>query len=116
MHALRLVDQAIAIADATGESWCNAALHRDRGELLLHASGVEAENQADAEFKVAIETSASQRAKLPELRASIARARLHATRGGRQEAREILAPICAWFSEGLETPDLVEARAVLAHL
>ncbi len=106
MHALRLVDQAIAIADATGESWCNAELHLDRGELPLHTSGVEAENQADAEFKVAIETSASQGAKLPELRARLASAKLHASRGRRQDAREILAPIYAWFSEGLETPDL----------
>jgi class 3 adenylate cyclase/tetratricopeptide (TPR) repeat protein len=114
--ALRLIDQAIAVANATSESWCNAELHRERGQLLLLAAGREAEERADAEFKVAVETAASQGAKLPELRASVARARLHAIHGRRKEAREILAPIYAWFSEGLETPDLAEAHALLVRL
>ena len=74
------------------------------------------ENQADKEFQAAIETAAAQGAKLPELRASVARARLQAARGRRQQARDILAPIYGWFSEGLETRDLVEARMLLADL
>jgi class 3 adenylate cyclase/predicted ATPase len=113
---LRLIDEALAIADANCESWCNAELHRERGELLLMAAGEDAENQADAEFKIAIETAAAQGAKLPELRASLARARLQAARGMRQQARDVLAPIYGWFSEGLEMSDLVEARTLLADL
>jgi class 3 adenylate cyclase/predicted ATPase len=113
---LGLIDEALAIADANTESWCNVELHRERGELLLMAAGEKAENQADAEFKAAIETAVAQGAKLPELRASVARARLQAARGRRQQARDILRPIYGWFSEGLETRDLVEARTLLAEL
>jgi predicted ATPase len=116
MAGLRLLDEAVAAADANGESWCDVELHRERGELLLLAAGEEAENQADTEFQAAIETAAAQGAKLPELRASVARARLQAARGRRESARDVLAPIYAWFSEGFETPDLVEARTLLADL
>lgn len=113
---LRIIDEALAIADANSESWCSAELHRERGELLLLAAREDAENQADCEFETAIETAAAQRAKLPELRASLAHARLRAARGKRQQARDILAPIYGWFSEGLETRDLEEARMLLADL
>ena len=116
MAGLRLIDEAVAIADASRESWCNVELHRERGELLLLAAGEEAENQADTEFRAAIETAAAQGAKLPELRASVARARLQAARGRRQRAHDILAPIYTWFSEGFETHDLVEGRTLLADL
>jgi predicted ATPase len=116
VHGLQLIDQAIAISNATGESWCNAELHRERGELLLLAAGTEAENQAGAEFQVAIETAATRGAKLPELRASIALARLQSSCGRRRQACDTLAPIYGWFSEGLETRDLVEARTLLADL
>ena len=78
--------------------------------------GPDAETQADREFQAAIETAAAQGAKLSELRASVARARLQAARGKRRQARDILTPIYGWFSEGLETRDLVEARALLADL
>jgi predicted ATPase len=113
---LELIDEAIAVADANQESWCNVELHRERGELLLQAAGKGAENQADTEFQIAIEIAVAQGAKLPELRASIARAKLQASRGRRQQARKILAPIYSWFSEGLETHDLVEAHKLLTDL
>jgi predicted ATPase len=116
MAGLRLIDEAVAIADATLESWCDVELHRERGELLLLAAGEQAENQADAEFEAAIEIAAAQRAKLPELRARVARARLQAARGMRQQARDALVPIYSWFREGLETRDLVEASKLLADL
>jgi class 3 adenylate cyclase/predicted ATPase len=116
MSGLRLIDQAIAIANATSESWCDAELHRERGELLLLATDAESENQADAEFLIAIETAATQGAKLPELRASVARARLHAERGRWHQARNMLEPIYGWFSEGFEMRDFVEARTLLADL
>ncbi|MCK1462948.1 hypothetical protein IVB34_32350 [Bradyrhizobium sp. 2] len=114
MAGLQLINQAVVIADESLESWCDVELHRERGELLLLVGGEEAENQADAEFEAAIETAAAQGAKLPELRASVARARLQAARGMRQQAHDSLAPIYSWFSEGLETGDLVEARKLLA--
>ena len=116
MGGLRVIDEAVAIADASLESWCAVELHRERGELLLLAAGQQAENQADAEFETAIKIAAAQGAKLPELRASVARARFQASRGMRREARDALVPIYSWFSEGLETLDLMEARKLLADL
>jgi predicted ATPase len=116
LDGLRLIDEAFAIAKTNNESWCNAGLHGERGELLLLASGPDAETQAESEFQAAIEIAAAQGAKLPELRASIRRARLQAARGERQQARDILAPIYDWFREGLETRDLAEARSLLAAL
>jgi class 3 adenylate cyclase/predicted ATPase len=113
---LRLIDQAIVIAHENSESWCNAELHRERGELLLLGGVQRADSQADAEFEMAIETAATQGARLPELRARLARARLHAARGHSQFARELLGPICAAFSEGVESQDLLEARRLLAEL
>jgi len=116
MAGLQRIDQAVAIADANSESWCSAELHRERGELLLLAAGEDAENQADSEFDAAIKTAAEQGAKLPELRARVARAKLQAARGGRQQARDMVMPIYDWFSEGWETRDLVEARTLLANM
>jgi class 3 adenylate cyclase/predicted ATPase len=113
---LRFIDEALAIADANSESWCSAELHRERGELLLLAAGEDAENQADCEFETAIKTAAAQGAKQPELRASVARARLQARRGRRQQARDILVPIYGWFREDGETIDLAEARTLLTSL
>jgi tetratricopeptide (TPR) repeat protein len=113
---LRLIDEALAIADANSESWCNAELHRERGKLLLLAAGEEAENQADAAFKTASETATAQGAKLPSyVRASrVPGSRRHAAGGSRRATS--LRPIYGWFSEGLETRDLVEARTLLAEL
>ncbi|MBV8921092.1 adenylate/guanylate cyclase domain-containing protein [Bradyrhizobium sp.] len=116
MPALALIDQAVASADKNGESWCNSELHRQRGELLLLKDGKDADDHADAAFKLAIETAIAQGAKLGELRASVSRARLHAARGRRQFAREMLGPICTWFSEGVESCDLLEAKRLLAEL
>ena len=113
---LRLIDEAIAIAKANDESWRDAELHRERGELLLLAAGAEAEAQADAEFQQAVEISAAQGARMPELRASVARARLRASQGRQREARNLLTPIYDWFGEGLDTRDLLEAKSLLADL
>jgi predicted ATPase/class 3 adenylate cyclase len=112
---LRLIEDALAAAEASHESWCRAELHRERGELLL-AGSQQAERQADADFQAAIEIAAMQGARLPELRATVARARLLAAGGDWRKARDTLTPIYRWFSEGLETPDLVEAQRLLADL
>ena len=116
LTGLQLIDEAFAIAKANHETWCSAELHRERGELLLLASGHDAETQADKEFQAAIEIAAAQGAKVPELRASVAHARLLAARGERRQARDILTPMYGWFSEGLEARDFAEARSLLAQL
>ncbi|MFZ0602871.1 MAG: AAA family ATPase [Roseiarcus sp.] len=116
LDGLRLIDEAIAIAKENNESWCDAELHRERGQLLLLTSGSDAETQADRAFQAAIEIATAQGAKLPELRASVARARLLAARDERRQARNVLTPIYGWFSEGLEARDFVEARLLLTQL
>jgi class 3 adenylate cyclase/predicted ATPase len=113
---IRRIDEAVAIADANDETWCTAELHRERAELVLLERGEDAENRADAELQTAIEIAIEQQAKLPELRASVVRARLLAARGKRQQARELLAPVHDWFTEGFDTRDLKEARALLEEL
>ena len=86
LDGLRLIDEAIAIAKENNESWCDAELHRERGQLLLLTSGSDAETQADRAFQAAIEIATAQGAKLPELRASVARANSwrHATSDGKR--------------------------------
>jgi len=110
------MEEAFAIAKVNNESWCNAELHRQFGELLLLASGHDAETEANREFQAAIDIATAQGAKAPELRASVARARLLAARGELRQAHDILSPVYGWFNEGLETRDLVEARVLLAEL
>jgi predicted ATPase len=109
------MEEAFAIAKGNNESWCNAELHRQCGELLLLASGRNAETEADKEFQAAIRIAESQEAKLLELRATVARARLFATRGELRQAHDILTPIYGWFSEGLDARGLAEARSLLTQ-
>jgi hypothetical protein len=90
-------------------------LELERGELLLDASE-EAGGEADAAFRHAIDIAAGQGAKTLELRASVARARLCAKQGGGQKALDMLSPIYGWFSQGFETPDLLQAKTFLGEL
>jgi tetratricopeptide (TPR) repeat protein len=113
---LKIVTEAAQIAERNHESWCNAMLELERGELLLLDVSGEARGEADAAFKHAIEIATAQGAKTLELRASVAQARVCAAKGEGQKAFNMLSPIYGWFTEGLETPDLLEARALLGKL
>jgi predicted ATPase len=114
---LRCIAEAAQIAERTLESWCNAELERERGELLLlDPSDRQACEEADAAFKRAIEIAVAQGAKMLELRASTARARLWAARGEHQRAFDKLSPVYDWFTEGFETPDLRLAKTLLGEL
>jgi class 3 adenylate cyclase/tetratricopeptide (TPR) repeat protein len=112
---LKLLAEANQIAERNHETWCSAMLELERGELLLEASE-EAGREADAAFKHAIDIAAGQGAKTLELRASVARARHCAKQGGRQKALDMLSPIYCWFSQGFETPDLLQAKTLLGEL
>jgi predicted ATPase len=114
-----MLDEALALLGRTGERWFEAEVHRLRGELHLPAaqhreSGDPA--RAEACFDRAIEIARSQEARLWELRASLSLARLWRDQDRPAEARALLAPICAWFSEGLELRELVDAKALLDDL
>jgi predicted ATPase len=113
--ALAHLDQALEWAERSRERWFEPELHRLKGEWLVrHAPG--SETMAKAAFACAIRKAVEQKARFWELRACSSLARLCAGRGESRRAREVLAPVCAWFSEGLDLPDLQEARALLAGL
>jgi predicted ATPase len=109
------IDQAMATIEATGERVWTAEVHRLAGEIaLLSPSSDVAE--AQAYFERAISTARQQQAKSWELRASINLTRLWRDKGQREQAREVIAPISRWFTEGFDTLDLKEAKALLMEL
>jgi predicted ATPase len=111
---LAAVDEATAVSRAHNERWWDAELHRVRGELLL-ASGAD-ENDAEAAYGRAIEIAQLQKAKSLELRAVMSMARLYQKRSKQQEARGLVAQVYDKFTEGFDTVDLREAKALLDEL
>jgi class 3 adenylate cyclase/tetratricopeptide (TPR) repeat protein len=117
--AAQMLDESLALLARTGERWFEAEVHRLRGELQLATArhgGSGDPSGAQACFERAIAVARSQEARLWELRASISLARLWQDQGRLAEARDLLAPIHAWFSEGLELRELVDARTLLDSL
>jgi class 3 adenylate cyclase/predicted ATPase len=112
-EGLILLDDALQIVERTRERWFAAELNRHKGQLRLRQGHSEA---ADALYRTALGIAQEQGAKLWELRASTSLARLWRAQGKRTEARELLAPIYGWFTEGFDTPDLKEAKALLEEL
>jgi class 3 adenylate cyclase/predicted ATPase/ribosomal protein L40E len=113
------VTEALAAAERTGERDVDAELHRLKGVLTLARGAVpSAEVGAEAEkcFRRAIEIARRQEAKSWELRATMSLARLLAKQGHRDEARAMLADIYNWFTEGFDTADLIDAKALLDEL
>jgi predicted ATPase len=99
----------------TGERWCEAEAHRLAGEVALLSPEIDAA-KAQAYFDRALEVARHQQAKSWELRASMSLARLWRSQGKPQQARGLLAPVYGWFSEGFDTRDLKEAKALLEEL
>jgi predicted ATPase len=114
-EGLHLVTEALAVVDTTGERYYEAELHRLHGELLLRQALPEAQ-AAEACFQQALAVARRQQAKSWELRAATSLSRLWQQQGKRDAARELLAPIYGWFSEGFDTADLQEAKALLEEL
>ncbi len=113
-EGLRVVDEALASAERTGERYYEADLHRLRGELLLTSGHAEHRAETEACFQRALEVARRQGAKSLELRAATSLARLWLQQGRRADARAMLAEIYGWFSEGFELADLRDAKALLA--
>ena len=99
----------------TGERFCEADLYRLKGELLLVCS---AENNGEAEtcFQHALTVARRQQARSWELRAATSLSRLWQHQGKRAAAYDLLAPVYGWFTEGFDTADLQEAKALLEDL
>ena len=111
---LMVLNEGLAVMDKTDERFWEAEIYRLKGKLLLKQGGVEAE--AETCFQHAIEVARRQEAKSLELRATVSLGRLWQAQGKSEAARQMLAEIYHWFTEGFETPDLIEARALLEAL
>ena len=109
------IAQALEYAAQTGIVYYKAELHRLEGELRRRLD-VGDEQRAEASFRRALEIARQQQAKSWELRAATSLARLWGHQGRREAARELLAPLYGWFTEGFDTVDLKNAAALLAEL
>jgi predicted ATPase len=105
--------EAAKLVETTHERWAEAEIHRLRGTLLLsiceHAA-------AEASFRQALSVAREQEAKFWELRAATSLARLWCDQGRHIKARDLLAPVYGWFTEGFDTPVLQDAKALLDEL
>jgi predicted ATPase len=98
----RCIGEAMAASEATGESWCDADIHRLAGDIVV-LSGELDMAKAEAYFERALTVARGQQAKSFELRAASALARLWRDQGKRGEARDLLAQVYGWFTEGFDT-------------
>jgi predicted ATPase len=116
-EATALLAEAVTIGKETGDHWSDPELDRLSGIAKLRQSGGTAGiEQAELLLRRAIANARNTGQRLIELRAATNLAGLRIEQGRRSEARELLGPIHGWFTEGLNTPDLSEARALLAEL
>ena len=114
-EAWRCIGEAMTAAETTKEKWCEAEIHRTAGEIALMSPEPDAA-KAQAYFERALSVARAQQAKSWELRAAMSMARLWRDQGKRDEAHDLLAPVYGWFTEGFDTLDLKEAKALLGEL
>jgi class 3 adenylate cyclase/predicted ATPase len=130
-EGLRVLAEAMAAAHSNAERYCEAEFYRLKGELLLKTCSKESGSdispmhstprssyaeEAEACLRQALDIARHQQAKSLELRAAVSLSRLWQQQGRRAEARQMLAEIYGWFTEGFDTPDLQEAKALLKAL
>ena len=114
-EAWRCVRQALTAVETTKERWYEADVHRTAGEIALMSPEPD-ETKAEAFFERALSVARAQQAKSWELRAATSLARLWRDQGKRDPARDLLAPVYGWFTEGFDSLDLKEAKALLDAL
>jgi predicted ATPase len=112
-ESLTLLEEALQIVERTGERWLEAELYRHRGQLLLRQGHTAV---AEELYRKALSIAREQEAKLWELRAAASLARLWRDEGRTGKARDLVAPVYGWFTEGFDTPDLKEAKVLLDEL
>ncbi len=113
--AWRCIGDAMAAVDTNKETWCEADIHRIAGEIALMSPEREVA-KAEAFFERALAVAREQQAKSWELRAAMSMARLSRDQGKRKEARDLLASVYGWFTEGFDTLDLKQAKMLLDEL
>jgi predicted ATPase len=107
--------EATMVMETTGERWFEAEANRLAGQIALLSPDPNAA-KAEAYFERALSVAQKQQAKSWELRAAMSLARLWRSQGKVHQARELLAPVYGWFTEGFDTRDLKEAKALLEEL
>jgi class 3 adenylate cyclase/predicted ATPase len=113
--AWQCIEDALSLIERTGQNWTEAELLRIAGEIALREPTPDAA-AAEAHFDRALNIARQQQVKSFELRAATSLARLWRSQGKSQQARELLAPVYGWFTEGFDTRDLKEAKALLEEL
>jgi predicted ATPase len=113
--ARRCIGEAMTAMETTREKWCEAEIHRTAGEIALKSPERDAA-KAEAYFERALAVARVQQAKSWELRAAMSMARLWRDQGKREQARDLLAPVYGWFTEGFDTLDLKQAKVLLDEL
>ena len=113
--AWRCISEAMTLVETTKETWFEAEVHRIAGEIALKSPEPDAA-KAETYFERALAVARQQQSKSFEVRASMSLARLWRDQGNVQQARELLAPVYGWFTEGFDTRDLKEAKALLEEL
>jgi predicted ATPase len=113
--AQRCIGEALDAIEKTKERWCEAEAYRLAGEIALLSPERETA-KAQTYFERALSVARQQQAKSWELRAAMSLARLWRSQGKVQQARDLLAPVYRWFTEGFDTRDLKEAKALLGEL
>jgi predicted ATPase len=113
--AWRCIDEALTVIQTTKEQWCEADVHRTAGEIALMLPEPDAA-KAEAYFARALAVARHREAKSWELRAAMSLAQLWRDQGKRQQAHDLLAPVYGWFTEGFDTLDLMDAKALLGQL
>jgi len=113
-EGLDFAEEGLQAYEKTDGGIFKAELYRLKGELLLQQKNQTQE--AEACFQLALKTASDQSAKSYELRTAISFARFLCSQTRREEARDLLQPVYSWFTEGFDTPDLLEANSLLKEL
>ena len=113
--AWRCIGEATSAVETSGEIWCEAEVNRVAGEIALKSRQPD-EAKAEGYFETALSVARQRQAKSLELRAAMSLARLWRDQGKREEACDLLAPVYGWFTEGFDTLDLKETKALLDEL
>ncbi len=114
-NAWRCIGEAVAAMETTKQTWFEADINRTAGEIALLSPDRDAV-KAQTYFERALEIARAQQARSWELRAAMSTARLRRDQGKRRQARDLLAPVYGWFTDGFDTLDLKEAKALLVEL
>jgi predicted ATPase len=112
-EGLRIIDESLAWTEETGSRFFNAELYRIRAELLLRAGRMD---EAEGDYQKALQIACEQGARMWELRTACDLARLWSRQGRHRKARDLLAPVHGWFSEGFDIRELKRSKAQLESL